>query len=175
MKHDGGWKRRASRYLFQSAWFRLRQDEVLLPGGESITYTMVEHPGYAMVVPLRGDRVVLESVYRYTVQETVLECPSGGLDGDAPEAAARRELEEETGLLADAMTPLGSYYGSNGISDERFHLFLATGLRAEATEQMELVEVPLARAVAMALSGEIADAPSALALLLAERRLRGPS
>lgn len=181
MKHDGGWKRRASRHLFRSQWFQLRQDEVLLPGGESITYTMVEHPGYAMVVPLRGDGVVLESVYRYTVQETVLECPSGGLDGDAPEAAARRELEEETGLLADAMTPLGSYYGSNGISDERFHLFLATGLRAEGrmqrepTEQMELVDVPLERAVAMALSGEIADGPSALAILLAERRLRGPS
>ncbi len=63
MKHDGGWTRRASRYLFESRWF---------------TYTLVEHPGYVMVVPLLGDgRVILERVYRYTVQETVLECPSG--------------------------------------------------------------------------------------------------
>ena len=97
MKHDGGWTRRASRYLFESRWFNLRQDEVSLPTGEQVTYTLVEHPGYVMVVPLLGDgRVILERVYRYTVQETVLECPSGGLDGDAPEQAARRELEEET-------------------------------------------------------------------------------
>ena len=52
MKHDGGWRRLGSRHLFRSRWFSLRQDEVRLPGGEEITYTVVEHPGYAMVVPL---------------------------------------------------------------------------------------------------------------------------
>jgi ADP-ribose pyrophosphatase len=179
MGNDGSWKRRGSRYLFESSWFNLRQDEVSLPTGESITYTLVEHPGYAMVVPLLDDhRVILERVYRYTVQEVVLECPSGGLDGDHPETAARRELEEETGWVAGSMAPLGSFYGSNGISDERFHLFLATGLRQsgqisrEPTEQIELVFLPLARAVELAFSGEILDAPSALALILAQRRLQ---
>jgi ADP-ribose pyrophosphatase len=181
MGTDGGWTRRKSRYLFESTWFNLRQDEVSLPTGESITYTLVEHPGYAMVVPLLDDhQVILERVYRYTVQEVVLECPSGGLDGDPPEAAARRELEEETGWVAEALAPLGSFYGSNGISDERFHLFLATGLRPtgrvsrEPTEQIELVFLPLARAVELALSGEVLDAPSALALILAQRKLQGP-
>jgi ADP-ribose pyrophosphatase len=180
MKHDGGWKRHGSRYLFQSRWFNVRQDQISLPTGESLSYTMVEHPGYAMVVPLTGDgRVILERVYRYTVQETVLECPSGGLDGEAPEVAARRELEEETGWLAGALEPLGSYHGSNGISDERMHLFLATQLREggrlarEPTEMIELELVPLPRAVEMALSGAVQDAPSALALILASRRLRG--
>jgi ADP-ribose pyrophosphatase len=133
-----------------------------------------------MVVPLLDDgRVVLERIYRYTVQETCLECPSGGLDGEAPEAAARRELEEETGYRAGRLAPLGSFYGSKGISDERFHLFLATGLEAggtvrrEPTEQMELELVPLGRAVELAFAGEILDAPSALALILAARRLGG--
>jgi len=178
MKHDGGWTRRASRYLFESRWFRLRQDEVSLPTGEQITYTMIEHPGYVMVVPLLGDgRVILERVYRYTVQETVLECPSGGLDGDTPEFGARRELEEETGWVADSLAPLGSFYGSNGISDERFHLFLATELsqsgrmNREPTEQIELELIPLRHAVELALSGEVEDAPSALALILAQRRV----
>jgi ADP-ribose pyrophosphatase len=178
MKHDGGWTRRASRYLFESRWFKLRQDEVSLPTGEQVTYTLVEHPGYVMVVPLLGDgRVILERVYRYTVQETVLECPSGGLDGDPPEMAARRELEEETGWVADTLAPLGCFYGSNGISDERFHLFLATGLsesgqmNREPTEQIELELVPLQHAVELALSGSILDAPSALALILAHRKL----
>ncbi|MGI9592462.1 MAG: NUDIX domain-containing protein, partial [Myxococcota bacterium] len=136
MSDDGGWRRRGSRYLFESSWFRLRQDELVLPDGTDITYTMVEHPGYAMVVPLLDDgRVVLERVYRYTVQETLLECPSGGVDpGDAtPAETARRELEEETGFLAGQLTELGAFYGSNGISDEHFHLYLATGLRPGGT------------------------------------------
>lgn len=176
MKHDGGWKRRGSRYLFESSWFNLRQDDVSLPSGEAITYTLVEHPGYAMVVPLLDDdRVILERVYRYTVQETVLECPSGALDGEPPETAARRELEEETGWVAGAVASLGSFYGSNGISDERFHLFLATRLShsgrmaREPTEQIELEFMPLERAVQLAFEGEVSDAPSALALILAQR------
>jgi len=181
MKHDGGWKRRGSRYLFESPWFRLRQDDVVLPDGTDITYTLVEHPGYAMVVPLLDDgRVLLERVYRYTVQETLLECPSGGVDpGDASaEHTARRELEEETGWIAGELTELGAFYGSNGISNEHCHLFLATGLREggalrrEATEQIEIELHPFDEAVGLALSGGIQDAPSALALILAERALR---
>ncbi len=178
MKDDGGWKRHSSRHLFRSAWFSLRQDEVTLPQGDEITYTLVEHPGYAMVVPLLDDgRVLLERIFRYTVQRTLLECPSGGLDGDPPEVAARRELLEETGHSAGRLTPLGSFYGSNGISDERFHLYLArelqdTGrLRREPTEQMELELLPLDRAAELAFAGEIEDAPSALALILAQRRI----
>lgn len=180
MKHDGGWRRRASRQIFESPWFNLRQDDVVLPNGEPITYTLVEHPGYAMVVPLLEDgRVILEQVYRYALQETLLECPSGGLDGEPPEVAARRELEEETGWVAGSLTPLGSYHGSSGISDERFHLFLATELRAtgtvqrEATEQIELEFLPLETAVQMAFRGEISDAPSALALILAQHFVSG--
>jgi len=176
-KHDGGWRRHGSRKLFESPWFGLRQDDVTLPGGEEITYTIVEHPGYAMVVPLDDEgRVLLERVYRYTVQETLLECPSGGLDGEEPEVAARRELREETGWVADRLTPLGSFYGSDGISDERFHLFLATGLRdtgqveREPTEQIELAWLPLADAARLARAGSIQDAPSALALILAASR-----
>lgn len=179
LKHDGGWIRRSTRQLFESRWFALRQDEVDLPTGERITYTVVEHPGFAVVVPLLDDgRVLLERVYRYTVQETLIECPSGGLDGQAPEAAARRELEEETGWVAGHMQPLGSFYASDGISDEQFHVFLATQLRddgqmaREPTElDIELEFVPFDDAVELALSGGIADAPTVLALVLAQRHL----
>lgn len=175
---DGSWRRRSSRRLYESRWFNLRQDEVTLPGGEEITYTLIEHPGFAMVVPLLDDgRVLLERVYRYTIGATTLECPSGGLDGEPPEVAARRELEEETGWLAARMEPLGVFYPSNGISDERFHLFLATGLsptgtlRRELTEQIELVFLPFAEAADLARAGRIPDAPSALSLLVAENHV----
>ena len=59
MSDDGGWKTVSSRRLFDSAWFGLRQDQVELPNGEEITYTVVDHPGYAMVVPLFDDGTVL--------------------------------------------------------------------------------------------------------------------
>ena len=176
---DGGWRRRASRYLFESPWYRLRQDELTLPGGQEITYTLVEHPGYAMVVPWREDGAVLmERVYRHTLQQVNLECPSGGLDGEPPETAARRELEEETGYLADHWEHLGRFFGSSGISDEHYHLFLARDLTRdgrmarEPTEQMELVEIPLGELREAVLRGELTDGPSALGILLAAERLR---
>ncbi|MGH0028270.1 MAG: NUDIX hydrolase [Myxococcota bacterium] len=175
---DGGWQRRSSRMLFESPWFRLRQDEVTLPGGDDITYTLVDHEGYVVVVPVTdaGD-VVMERIYRYTVQRTLLECPSGGLDGEDPETAGLRELEEETGYRAASVERLGSFFGSTGISNERYHVCLATGLRRdgtirrENTEQMEIELHPLATLRARAVRGEIEDAASAFAILLAAERL----
>lgn len=178
MKHDGGWKRGRSTPVFESKWFKVRSDKVTLPTGEEIVYNVIEHPGFAMVVPLLADgRVMLERVFRYTIQETSIECPSGGLDGEAPEVAAHRELEEETGWLAGRMERLGTFYGSNGTSDEQFHVFLATELsetgrmNREPTEQIELIFPKFEEAVVMAARGEIPDAPTSLALLLADRRL----
>ena len=171
--NDGGWITRASRTLFQSRWLHLRQDEIRLPGGEDITYTWVDHGGYVVVVPILDDgRVVMERVYRHTVKQTLLECPSGGLDGEEPIAAGRRELEEETGYTARAWQHLGAFYGGVGIGNERFDVVVARDLREdgrvhrEATEQIEVVCIPLAELHASALRGEIEDAPSALAILL---------
>lgn len=177
-RHDGGWKRKTSRYLYQSQWYAVRQDGVGLPNGDDITYTMIEHPGYAMIVPLLDERrVILEQVYRYTVQQTLLECPSGGLDGQEPEIAARRELEEETGFLAGKMERLSAYYGSSGISDEVCHVFLATDLRRggriqrENTEQMEIVSLPFEHVYQAAMRGELLDGPTAFAILLAGAKI----
>ena len=172
------WVRRSSRYLFESSWFNLRQDELTLPSGGEITYTVVEHPGFAVVVPMLEDgRVVMERIYRYTVGRTLLECPSGGREEDDPEACARRELEEETGYRAGRLTHLGHFVASSGISDEEYDAYLATDLtndgemRREATEQMEIELVPLTELRAKVLRGEVEDGPSALAILLAAETL----
>src|SRR5690349_20565521 len=86
--HAGGWRRLWARYLFESRWFRVRQDGVALPDGTEIVYTMIEHPGFVVVVPVFDDgRVLLENLFRYTLQAHSLECPAGGLDGEPPEVA----------------------------------------------------------------------------------------
>lgn len=176
------WRRRSSRHLFESPWFSVRQDELTLPGGEEITYTVVEHPGYAMVVPVLDDgRVVMERVYRHSVGNALLECPSGGLDGEPPAVAARRELEEETGYVASHLEPLGRYFASSGISNEQFHLFVRTGLseggtiHREITEEIDVELIALSELVRRVHRGELTDGPSALGLLLAHARLRGRS
>lgn len=147
-----------------------------LPNSADITYTWVDHPGYVMVVPLLPDgQVVMERIYRHTLQRTLLECPSGGLDGEAPATAARRELEEETGYRAGKLEQLGTFAGSSGISNEEYHLFLATELRAdglvqrEQTEDIEVELIPLRQLYEMVFEGEIQDGPTALAILLASR------
>ena len=128
---------------------------------------------------LDDGRVVMERIYRYTVGRTLLECPSGGLDGEDAETAARRELEEETGYVAAEIRRLGTFYGSTGISNERYHVCLATGLREdgeirrEATEQIEVCLLPLGELRERAARGELEDGPSAFAILLAARELDG--
>jgi ADP-ribose pyrophosphatase len=167
------WTRTDSTYLFQSRWYAVRQDALVSPAGNAIMYTVVEHPGFVVIVPLLSDGcVVMERIYRYPLQRVNLECPSGGLDGEAPEIAARRELEEETGYRADRLIDLGKYAASSGISDEESSIFLATDVRAdgvlrrEITEDIEIELIPLTDLRTMVLHGEIVDAPSALAILL---------
>jgi len=168
------WTTRSSRTLVETRWLRVREDEVRLPNGEDTVYTWVDHGGYVVIVPILADgRVVMERVYRHTLGKPLLECPSGGLDGEDAIAAGRRELEEETGYSAREWLHVGSFYGAVGTSNERFEVVLARDLRAdgqvrrEATEEIEVVLVPLDELRAAALRGELEDAPSALAILLA--------
>lgn len=174
-----GWSRNATRLAFECPWFRVRQDEVRLPGGEEITYNVVEHDGWAMIVPILEDgRVLMERIYRWTLDDWLLECPSGGCDGDAPEVAARRELEEETGYRSTSLEHLGNFAASDGYTNERYDIYLARDVRPdgtmkrEATEaDMELEILPIAELRERALAGEITDGPTALAILLAASRL----
>jgi ADP-ribose pyrophosphatase len=177
MAQHNGWQVRNSKYLFQSPWYSLRQDELTLPNGEEITYTLVDHPGYVMIVPLLNDgRVVMERVYRYTLQRTCLECPSGGILGaETFEAAARRELEEETGYRVGKLERLGRFVGSPGISNEEYDLFLATQLTAdgvlqrESTEEIGIELIPLQTLAEMVYRGKVNNGPSALGILLASQ------
>lgn len=169
----------ASRYLWTSRWYSLRQDEIVTPDGSRGTYTVVEHPGAVWVVPVTAaGQVVLEWQYRYTVQDWCWEVPAGGLlPGISAEEMAARELREEIGGTAGRLEHMAWFYTMNGIGTEVAHVYLARDVELgeperESTELMEVRAVPIVEALRMARAGEITDGPSALALLLCEQQLR---
>jgi ADP-ribose pyrophosphatase len=153
-------------------------EKVELPNGKTIDIDLVRHPGASAVVPfVSDDEVLLLRQYRHAAGGTLWEVPAGKLDpGEAPEACARRELEEEAGCRAGRIEPLGAIWCSPGFTDERIHLFAAFDLaevpqRLDDDEVIELERMSFARALELVWSNELSDAKSALALLQAGRLL----
>ncbi|HEX2484556.1 MAG TPA: NUDIX hydrolase [Myxococcota bacterium] len=166
-----------SRVVYRGRSIVVCVDEVTLPNGHRVELDVVRHPGAAAVVPFVSPReVLLLRQFRHAAGGVIWEVPAGKLDGDAPEVCARKELEEEAGRRAGRLEKLGSILTTPGFSDEVIHLFAAFDLeevphRREIDEVMEVVCVPLARALDMVERGELRDAKSALALLHAARRV----
>ena len=171
----------SSRVAYETAWLRVREDEIERVGGDGIpergTYSVVEKEDFALVVPWDGERVTLVGQERYPLGRFSWELPAGVVEGASPEEAARTELAEETGLTARTLTRLGRLDSAVGMSSQGFHVWLATGLEAgEASPEPEEVgmrtrEVTADELDAMVLAGELTDADSIAGWTLA--RLAG--
>lgn len=155
-------------------------DTVRFPDGSTGQLEIIRHSGAAAVLPVLSDpdgedpQILLIRQYRYAAGGTMLEVPAGRPDqpGEDWEACARRELEEETGLIAGSLTPLTTIHTTPGFTDERIHLFLATDLRAgtaalDPDEFVEPVPMPLSEALERVRTGEISDAKTICTLLFA--------
>lgn len=163
-----------SRRIYDGRIVHLHVDTVSLSNNRIALREIVNTPGAVAIVPLTEDgQVRLVRQYRSAVADYLLELPAGTLQpGESPEAAAPRELAEETGDRAENWTHLTSFHTMPGVCDETIHLFLATGLTSGATnrdpdEDIEVVTLPLARALEMSRSGEIRDAKTIVGLFLA--------
>ena len=161
--------------VYDGVLLDVRRDEVRLPNGETSAREWIKHPGASAVVPLDADgQVVLLKQFRFGPGREFWEVPAGKFDADGEDAldVARRELAEEAGVEAAEWTRLGQTFPAIGYSDETIHLFLAEGLsrtevHVDDDEFVEPFRMPFADAVAMARRGEIEDAKSCVALLLA--------
>lgn len=157
----------------------VREDQVRTHQGEVITYTLIEHPGAVFIVPLtpEGELILLHQ-YRYTVGEWCWEVPAGGMyESQDHLKIAVKELDEEVGGSHGELTYIASFYLSNGLSNERGHVYLATDVvpgdtNLDSTELLEVRRYGLDEAMKMARVGDISDGPSALALLMCEDRIR---
>jgi ADP-ribose pyrophosphatase len=154
-------------------------DRSIGANGQAIKRDVVLHPGAVAILPLvDGEHVCLLRNHRFIVNEVLWEIPAGTLEpGEAVEAAAVRELAEETGYQAKQWRKLLEFYPSPGVLSERTHLFLASELtagamRPEADEQLEPRIVAWSQALAWLRDGTIRDAKTLLALLWWEQKRR---
>jgi len=160
--------------LYQGRVFLMVRENVTLDNGVSTDLDFIEHPGAAAILPLIAPGEVL------LIKQYIWEVPAGTLDpGEPVMDCARRELIEETGYAAQVWRKLGEITPVPGYSDERVHLFLATELTAarqelDADEVLAVHRMPLAQALDMITRGEIQDAKSICALLLAQKQLSDP-
>lgn len=156
------------------------------PDGEMFERDIVRSPGAVAAVPLLFDAegepsVVLVRQYRPPFDDAVIEIPAGMRDvaGEPVVDTIARELVEEAGVRAGRLEHLLDFYPSAGMTDSVLYLYLATelepvprDLHGPEERHMEVLHVPFADAVAMALDGRINDAKTVIGLLLVERRLR---
>jgi ADP-ribose pyrophosphatase len=177
----------ATEVLHEGNYLDLRIDTIERPDGSTARREIVGHPGAVAIVAIDpNDQVLLVRQFRLAAGRVLLEIPAGTLDRDEttgaiedPDAAAARELEEETGYRAAHWQKLASFWTAPGFATEHMHLYLANDLSPahadrlgpDEDERLLLDRLPFDEAVAAVERGEIADAKSIVGLLwLAQRR-----
>lgn len=167
----------SSEIVFRGRVFNIRKDRIAESGSE-YDREVITHNGSAVIVPLFDDgTVALVKQYRHAAGQYLLELPAGSLDTpeELPEAGARRELEEEIGVVAGSLELIAEFYVSPGFLCEKMFVFLATGLtetqqNLDEDEFVEIVRIPLSEAARMARDGRIADAKTIIGLTFCEVR-----
>lgn len=170
-----------SRVLFDGKILHVTLDNVSLPNGKEASRELIRHVGAVCVIPVTDDgMVIVERQFRYPIYQVITEIPAGKLDSKEEDrlSAAKRELREETGYIADKWTDLGVYYPACAYSDEKITMYLAQGLRKgeqdlDEDEFLNVVKVPLEELVDAVMDGSVTDGKSQVCILKAARLLLG--
>jgi ADP-ribose diphosphatase len=167
-----------SEVIYNGRIVKLSILDVVLPDGKPAKRELIRHPGAVAIVAFDDDQnVLLVRQFRIAAGRVLLEIPAGTLEpGEAPLVCAERELQEETGYRPGKLEALGGIFPAPGYTTEFIHLFQATELSIspldhDDDEFIEIERVPLAKAIGLIDSGEIADGKSVAGLLRVARRL----
>lgn len=168
--------------IFKGLVFEVDRDRLREANGLEIVREVVRHKGGAGALPVFDDgSVALVRQYRHPTGGDLLEIPAGKLEaGETPLECAAREVEQEIGWRAGRIEKLCEFYTTPGFCEEKLYVYLATELepstqQLDEDEFVEVVYLPLAEAVQMALRGEIEDSKTLIALLWAARLFNGSS
>jgi ADP-ribose pyrophosphatase len=135
------WKQLSATYLYRDNWFTARRDRCERPDGKIIDpYYVLEYPDWVTALAITEEgKALLVRQYRHAYGQTIIETPGGCMDADdaSPEAAARRELLEETGYTFSEMHYLGFVSANPSTNTNIMHMFLATGGKHSAEQALD--------------------------------------
>ena len=164
--------------VFEGKIITVRCDDAILPNGKPCKREIVEHPGGASILCVVDGKAVLVKQFRYAYGEELYEIPAGKLErGEDPAVAAKRELEEETGLIAGSLTLLTVLYPSPGYTNEKLYIYEASDVRTgerhpDSDEFLNVEYIPFTEACNMVARGEIRDAKTVCALLFYRAKMQ---
>jgi len=158
--------------LFKGRVITLRKDMVELENGNVTSREVIEHPGGVAVAAIDdGGNLLMVRQFRYPFAQALLEIPAGKLEyGEDAFACGKRELEEETGYVAETYCSLGQLLPTPAYDNEIIHLYFAKNLsktkqHLDADEFLSVEKIPFEKAVEMVLNNEIRDAKTQIAIL----------
>lgn len=161
----------SSEVIYKGKWVTLRKDEIIKPDGTRATHEVVERKDGVLIIPYIGGKFSMVAMYRYAVNDTSWEFPMGFIEmGETPDEAAKRELEEETGLIPTSLTYLGNVWSWAGLLTQKLHIFYADKF-IFGKQQLDQTEKDLIKKhftfqqiQKMAKSGELRNSSTAAAL-----------
>lgn len=172
MRKKGPWTIKETRSVYKNEWIEVVEDKVIRPDGKDGLFSVIYQKSGVCVIPVAEDGAIyLVKEYHYAVEQETIEGISGGIEANEKEtAAAKRELEEEAGIVASTLTPLGMVHPFTSAVYSPTYLFMAQELtftkqQLEGTEHIEVVCVPFATALQWIQDGKIVHAPTVVLLL----------
>ena len=174
------WKTTSSKKVVDTRWVKVRKDAVELPNGQHIEdfYAITINEAAAIVALDDNENIILKKEYRYCYERDLIEVPAGGFEkGEDGLTVAKRELLEETGYISDEWQFIGKTVESSAKLTNYMHIYFANHCRKvskqhlDATEDIEIIIMPLKRAIEMVMNNEICCNSSAHGILWVARKL----
>lgn len=175
------WKTQKSEKLIDNDWVKVRKDAVELPNGQSIEdfYAVTIHDAAAIVALDDEGNIILKKEYRYCYDRSLIEVPAGTFEENETDGltVAKRELLEETGYASEDWTYLGATVESSAKLTNYMHIYFAnhcrkiSGQHLDETEELDVIVIPLSKAVEMVMTNEICCNSSAHGILRVARML----
>ncbi len=163
-----------SEEIYNGRVFRVTKDDVRLSNGSLKFREVVHHNGGVVIAAIKDNKILLVKQFRYPTNQTLIELPAGKLDkeGETVLEAAKRELEEETGHIAEKWTDLGFIWTTPGFCSEKLYLFKAedltfVGQKPDEDEILNYFEADKTKVLEMIKSGEINDSKTICATMRA--------